>query len=74
MITGNGPFTTGEIATAAGVPHWRIVNILKSRPLEPVQRVGAFKLYSKSDAEFLISVSNRIDRERGIVRRQSAHA
>lgn len=55
--------TVGEIARQTNQPVHRIEYIIRSRNIQPNQRAGNARVFSKSDFEFIASEIKRIDKE-----------
>lgn len=53
--------TTGQIATALGVLHHRIIYAIRTRRLQPTARVGQIRLFSPSDIRVISDVLAQIE-------------
>ena len=58
-------YTVHELAAESGKPTWRVQYIIRTRHIEPIERVGVFRLFSESDRQFVLGELRRLDAEGG---------
>ena len=53
-------YTVADLAAESGKPTWRVQYIIRTRHIDPVERVGIFRLFDESGRQFVLAELQRI--------------
>jgi hypothetical protein len=61
MLVSQNLLTVEEISSKLGCPYYRISYLIKSRKIEPIQRIGTVRLFSPEQFDFISDEFTRIN-------------